>query len=148
MADGSTITGWTKLGGLIRDARIAQEFTQAELAARAGAARSWLARVEAGHRGAELEPLLKLTASLGLSLTLGPANSVANGAEPTPEKPSSPRGKRPHPHRSTGAAATKASARPDAERHSSEHGDNLSDAGRTRRSAWGVPISDDRKTPP
>ena len=66
----SIITGWTKLGGLLRDARLARGLSQANLAARAGVARSWLARVEAGHRGAELEQLFRLLDTLDLTLTL------------------------------------------------------------------------------
>ncbi len=70
MPDELTITHWSKLGGLLRDTRRRQGLTQAALASRAGVARSWLARVEAGHRGAELEPLLRLLAALDLSLAL------------------------------------------------------------------------------
>lgn len=69
-----TINGWTKLGGLVRDARLSQGFSQEKLAIRAGVARSWLARVESGHRGVELEPLLRLLAALDLSLTLRSAD--------------------------------------------------------------------------
>lgn len=70
MADEYSITGWSKLGGLIRDARLTQGISQAELAGRAQVARSWLARVESGHRNAELEPLLRLLVALDLSLSL------------------------------------------------------------------------------
>jgi transcriptional regulator with XRE-family HTH domain len=70
MSEEFTVTGWVKLGGLVRDARTSQRLSQVELAARAGVSRSWLARVEAGHRGAELEPLLRLLAALDLALTL------------------------------------------------------------------------------
>lgn len=69
-ADDYAITSWTKLGGLVRDARTAQGLTQAGLAKGAGVARSWLARVEAGHRGAGLETLLRLLDALGLALSL------------------------------------------------------------------------------
>nr|WP_241483171.1 helix-turn-helix transcriptional regulator [Nocardiopsis halophila] len=51
------------------------------MADRAGVARSWLARVEAGHRGVELESLLRLTVVLDLTLVL---RSNAD-AEPCPE---------------------------------------------------------------
>lgn len=68
-----SITSWTKLGAAARDARLALGMTQADAAARAGVARSWLARVEAGHRGAELESLLKLFAALDLELAIRPA---------------------------------------------------------------------------
>lgn len=70
MSDDVIITGWAKLGGILRDARSARGLTQAEVAERAGVARSWLARVEAGHRGAALEPLLRLLSVLDLSLSL------------------------------------------------------------------------------
>ena len=61
---------WTKLGATIREARLRHEWSQHELANRAHVSRSWLARVEAGHRGAELEPLLRLLAALGITLQL------------------------------------------------------------------------------
>lgn len=69
------IDGWTKLGSAIRDERVGQKLTQTQLAARADVARSWLARVEAGHRNAELEPLLRLMSALGLSLSLHPTDT-------------------------------------------------------------------------
>lgn len=77
MPDEYAITGWAKLGGLIRDARLQQGISQADLATRADVARSWLARVEAGHRNAELEPLLRLLTALDLSLSLRPSGSVS-----------------------------------------------------------------------
>lgn len=73
MSDGIAIDGWVKLGSAVRDARLSQRLTQTELASRAGVARSWLARVEAGHRNAELEPLFRLVRALGLTLSLDPA---------------------------------------------------------------------------
>jgi transcriptional regulator with XRE-family HTH domain len=75
MDDIITISDWSKLGAALRDERHARGFTQAEVAERAGVARSWLARVEAGHRGAELEPLLRLLAALDLSFTLAPRDA-------------------------------------------------------------------------
>lgn len=68
-----SITSWTKLGAATRDARLSLGMTQADAAAKAGVARSWLARVEAGHRGAEFESLLKLFAALDLELAIRPA---------------------------------------------------------------------------
>lgn len=83
--DHYAITGWTKLGGLLRDARKTQGLTQADVAAKAGVARSWLARVEAGHRGAELEALLRLIDALGLKLTLsGPPASAPSTTSAAP----------------------------------------------------------------
>lgn len=74
----ATIGSWTKLGAVVRDARKVRNLSQAEAAARAGVSRSWLARVEAGHRAAELEPLLRLFSALDLTLTL-------EDSMPTPE---------------------------------------------------------------
>lgn len=66
------ITDWTKLGSVIRSARIEAGLTQQELADRAGTSRSWIARIEAGHRKAELEPILRLLAALDLQMRLHP----------------------------------------------------------------------------
>lgn len=93
-----TIPDWTKLGGLLRDAR------------------SWLARVEAGHRGAELEPLLRLVAALDLSLTLRPAVQAQQHVDRADET---------IPH---------------------EAGDGLRAASQARRAAWGLPVDGDRAT--
>lgn len=65
-----TISDWTKLGAAIRDARTSHGLTQNELAASAKVSRSWLAKVESGHRGAELEQILRLLAALDLGLFL------------------------------------------------------------------------------
>lgn len=73
MTETRSIASWTKLGAAARDARLSLGLTQAVAAAKAGVARSWLARVEAGHRGAELESLLKLFAALDLELVIRPA---------------------------------------------------------------------------
>ena len=70
MPEEFTLTGWSKLGGLVRDTRLSKALSQAVLATQANVARSWLVRVEAGHRVAELEPLLRLLAALDLTLTL------------------------------------------------------------------------------
>ena len=70
MPEEFTLTGWSKLGGLVRDTRLSKALSQAALATQANVARSWLVRVEAGHRVAELEPLLRLLAALDLTLTL------------------------------------------------------------------------------
>ncbi len=65
-----TISDWTKLGAAIRDARTRHGLTQSELASSAKVSRSWLAKVESGHRGAELEQILRLLSALGLGLFL------------------------------------------------------------------------------
>lgn len=75
--DEHPITDWMRLGGVVRRERRAQGLTQAKLAERAKVARSWLARVEAGHRSAELEPLLRLLDALSLSLFVRPHRPVA-----------------------------------------------------------------------
>lgn len=64
------IDHWVKLGTTIKEARIAHGWSQHDLAQRANVSRSWLARVEAGHRGAELEPLLRALAALNITLRL------------------------------------------------------------------------------
>lgn len=136
-----TITSWTKLGGLIRDARRAQSLTQADLADRAGVARSWLARVEAGHRGAELETLLRLLDALGLSLTLtaparqsqsrqaGPRATTASKPARAPEKlPARPRR----------SSAKKPPALKSFEAIPGSAGTALKNASVARRAAWGL----------
>jgi len=64
------IADWNKLGATIRAERMRLTLSQHELAARAGVSRSWLAKLEAGHRGAEFEQILRLLEALGLSLLL------------------------------------------------------------------------------
>lgn len=64
------ISDWAKLGAAIRDARTLHGLTQNELASSAKVSRSWLAKVESGHRGAELEQILRLLSALGLGLVL------------------------------------------------------------------------------
>lgn len=65
-----TIADWNKLGATIKAERARLALSQHELAARAGVSRSWLAKLEAGHRGAEFEQILRLLEALGLSLVL------------------------------------------------------------------------------
>ncbi len=64
------VSDWAKLGSVIRDARKARGLSQHDLAGHAGVSRSWLARLEAGHRGAALEPLFRLLDALGMNLAL------------------------------------------------------------------------------
>lgn len=52
----------------LRARRLELGLTQAELAARAGVARSWLASVERGKPGAEVGLILRLLDALGLSI--------------------------------------------------------------------------------
>lgn len=63
---------WSDLGEAIRAARLDAGLTQHELADKAGVSRAWLARVEAGHRKAEIELLMCTVNALGLSFSLGP----------------------------------------------------------------------------
>jgi HTH-type transcriptional regulator/antitoxin HipB len=64
------IGDWSKFGATIKAERARLALSQHELAGRAGVSRSWLAKLEAGHRGAEFEPILRLLEALGLSLVL------------------------------------------------------------------------------
>ncbi len=66
------IADWRKLGAVLRQARLDAHLTQDALAGRAGVSRAWLARVEAGHRKAELEQLLRLIDALDLTLAVKP----------------------------------------------------------------------------
>lgn len=64
------ITDWTKLGSVIRSARLSAGMTQHQLAEKSGTARSWIARIEAGHRKAEFEQILRLLDALDLRMRL------------------------------------------------------------------------------
>ncbi len=66
------VGSWSDLGRAIKDARFEAGLTQQQLAERAGISRAWLARVEAGHRKAEIEYLIRAVSALGLSLALAP----------------------------------------------------------------------------
>jgi len=85
MTDSIRIDHWVKLGTTVREARLAQGWSQHDLAQRANVSRSWLARVEAGHRGAELEPLLRALAALDITLRLelNPSSPSAITTQPT-----------------------------------------------------------------
>jgi HTH-type transcriptional regulator/antitoxin HipB len=71
-ADLRTIGRWTDLGQAIKEARTAAGLTQHQLAQTAGVSRAWLARVEAGHRKAEIEYLMRTVDALGLAFALTP----------------------------------------------------------------------------
>jgi HTH-type transcriptional regulator / antitoxin HipB len=86
------IADWNKFGATIKAERARLMLSQHDLASRAGVSRSWLARLEAGHRGAEFEQILRVLEALGLSLVLhsdAPSADEA-GARPTPAHHSSP----------------------------------------------------------
>lgn len=69
------IADWNKFGAILKAERVRLALSQHELASQAGVSRSWLAKLEAGHRGAEFEPILRLVEALGLSLVLRSAAS-------------------------------------------------------------------------
>lgn len=129
MPEEFTLTGWSKLGALVRDKRLSQGLSQTALAVRAGVSRSWLARVEAGHRGAELEPLLRLFAALDLTLTLR-----SNGDAPQAQQSSD---------RTRAAPAQKTGTR---QEEPDDVGADLRTASRARRASWGLPTADTRST--
>jgi len=62
------ISDWIKLGAFLRQARNERGWTQIQMAQRAGVSRAWLARLESGHRRAELESILRLFTALDLRL--------------------------------------------------------------------------------
>ena len=73
MSRGSRPVGsWTDLGRAIKAARLEARLTQQQLAERAVISRAWLARVESGHRKAEIEYLMRAVTALGLTFALAP----------------------------------------------------------------------------
>lgn len=69
------------VGAAIRDARLQAGLTQADLAARVGASREWVVRMERGSKeGTELGLVLRVLRELGLSLTIEPRPAPANPA--------------------------------------------------------------------
>jgi transcriptional regulator with XRE-family HTH domain len=64
------IGDWSNLGAIMRTRRLKLGLSQTEAAGRANVSRSWLARVEAGHRGAELEHTLRLLEALELTMVV------------------------------------------------------------------------------
>jgi transcriptional regulator with XRE-family HTH domain len=81
------IRNWATLGQHLREARVAKRLTQAELARAANVSRQWLSKVESGHRGAELEPLLRLIDALDLTLTLTGDTGEEQGRQRPPAAP-------------------------------------------------------------
>ncbi len=75
------ISDWSKLGVTVSARRRQLGLSQVETAKRANVSRSWLARVEAGHRGAELEHTLRLLNVLGLTMVLGESPTRASREE-------------------------------------------------------------------
>lgn len=76
------IPDWTKLGSTVRSERKRAGLSQQALAERASLSRSWLARLEAGHRTAELESVMRLLRALDLTLVLRRADD-ADAPAPT-----------------------------------------------------------------
>ena len=77
MDTGTLISDWNKLGAVVKDARNDQGWSQSQLAERAHVSRAWIAKLEAGHRGAELEQILRLFSALNLILLAQPADAAA-----------------------------------------------------------------------
>lgn len=86
------IADWTRLGSALREARLSKGLTQSALADVARVSRPWVSKVEGGHRGAELEPLLRLISALDLTLAISPVDRApltdieAPQADPAPHK--------------------------------------------------------------
>ena len=72
MDAGRVISDWNKLGALVKDVRKGRGWSQSHLADRAHVSRAWIAKLEGGHRGAELEQILRLLTALNLSLIVQP----------------------------------------------------------------------------
>lgn len=75
------IHDWIRLGAALRDARRRERLSQHELARRAGVSWSWLAKVEAGHRSAEFEQVLRVLDALDLTLVLRNAEPAGSPRE-------------------------------------------------------------------
>lgn len=67
------------LGGAIRHERRQRGWTQAQLAAAAAVTRAWIIAIEQGKPTAEVAPVLRAIAALGLAVDLVPA-PPAHGA--------------------------------------------------------------------
>lgn len=86
------INDWTKLGSTIRAERKRAHMSQHDLARRSGTSRSWIARIEAGHRGAEFEQILRLLEALDLTMilrreTTGATEGAGSRAQPQESEP-------------------------------------------------------------
>ena len=65
------VSGWVRMGQVVRDARKARAWSQAALAGHAGVSRAWLAKLESGHRRAEIEQVFRVFDALGLAMYVG-----------------------------------------------------------------------------
>lgn len=71
------LTNVRELGAALQRRRVELRLSQEQLCKRAGVARSWLSRLEAGkHPGAEVQKVLDVAAALGMSFALVPAPSA------------------------------------------------------------------------
>jgi HTH-type transcriptional regulator / antitoxin HipB len=69
------------LGAAVRDARLRQGWTQAELADRIDASRQWVISLERGKASAELGTALRAVAALGMVANLVEAPAMATGID-------------------------------------------------------------------
>jgi HTH-type transcriptional regulator / antitoxin HipB len=81
-----------ELGVIIREARGARGWTQAELAGRAGVGRQWLVAMERGrHSRAEIGLVLRVLSVLGVELSARlPSDGAGQQAAPEPDPATRP----------------------------------------------------------
>lgn len=76
------LTNVRELGAALQRRRGELDLSQAQLCKKAGVARSWLSRLEAGkHPGAEVQKVLDVAAALGMSFALVPGSSATSSHE-------------------------------------------------------------------
>lgn len=68
------------IGLRIRDQRLALRVTQAELARKVGASRSWVMKMERGNAGAEIGLVLRALHALGLTVDVREGSAAAGRA--------------------------------------------------------------------
>jgi transcriptional regulator with XRE-family HTH domain len=77
------LTNVRELGAALQRRRVELDLSQAQLCKRAGVARSWLSRLEAGkHPGAEVQKVLDVAVALGMSFALVPTPSAPPSHDP------------------------------------------------------------------
>lgn len=74
------VSDWVRLGQVVRDARRERAWSQAVLAGRADVSRAWLAKMESGHRRAEVEQVFRVLHALGLAIYVGERRQPAGEA--------------------------------------------------------------------
>ena len=73
------LTTVRELGAALQRQRVELGLSQEKLCKKAGVARSWLSKLEAGrHPGAEVQKVLDVAAALGMSFALVPAPSPSS----------------------------------------------------------------------